>query len=176
MKKIKGAILLAMVVAVTGISSCKKDSNTTGASGKATVEASLYGFDGTGGTTFKSTAAGIVQVGTLWTLTAVKDGSNESITIVLPNVTGTGTFDLLQDNANGNGAIMAKDYTKPADGALNYSTDLPATGGMKGGGEVKITALTSTSAEGTFYIVAHNSAGKDAFVENGTFKGTLVKR
>ncbi|OOQ60708.1 hypothetical protein [Mucilaginibacter pedocola] len=174
MKKLKSAILLALIVATTGFSSCKKDSNgNTSGKGAATVKASLYGFDGTSGTTFSSTAAGIVKVGNMLTITAIKEGSKESITIVLQNVTGTGTFGLLQDNSAGHGAILSKDYTQPADGTLNYSTSLPSPTGVKGGGEVKITTLTSTTAEGTFYIVGHNSAGKDGFVENGTFSGKV---
>ncbi|MEO7211581.1 hypothetical protein [Mucilaginibacter sp.] len=173
MKKIKGVILLAMIVAVTGISSCKKDGSNNPSGGAATVKATNYGFDGTGGAAFSSTAAGIVKLGNILTITAVKDGTKESITIVLNNVTGTGTFDLLQDNTSGHGAIISKDYTKPADGTLNYSTDLPSSTGVKGGGEVKITSLTSTTAEGTFYIVGHNSAGKDGFAEQGTFTGKV---
>jgi hypothetical protein len=174
MKKIQGAILLAMMVAVTGISSCKKDSsNNPSGNGAATVKAANYGFDGTGGAAFSSTAAGIVKLGNVFTITAVKDGTKESITIVLNNVTSTGTFDLLQDNTSGHGAIISKDYTKPTDGALNYSTDNPSSTGVKGGGEVKITSLTSTTAEGTFYIVGHNSAGKDGFAEQGTFTGKV---
>ncbi len=175
--KIKGAIILAFLIAVTGIS-CKKDNSNTPATnaGKATVKANNYGFDGGGGASFSATAAGIVQVGPIFTLSAIKDGTNQSISIVLQNVTGTGTFKLDQDNADGNGAIITKDYSKPSDGTLNYSTDLPSSSGVKGGGEVKITAYSSTHAEGTFYIVAHNSAGKDAFVEQGTFTGTVNKR
>ncbi|RWY55768.1 hypothetical protein [Mucilaginibacter gilvus] len=173
MKKLKGAILLAMIVAITGMSSCKKDgtSNPTGVA--ATVKASNFGFDGTGATTFTSTAAGMVKVGNLLTISAIKDGTTQSISIVLSNVTAPGTFSLLQDNADGNGAIISKDYTKPTDTALNYSTDNASSTSVKGGGEVKITSLTSTTAEGTFYIVAHNAAGKDAFAEQGTFTGKL---
>jgi hypothetical protein len=176
MKKIKGAFIITMLIAVTGIS-CKKDDSKKeeNAAGAATVTASNYGFDGTAGASFKSTKAGIVQVGGLWTLSAIKDGSNESISIVLGNVTATGTYKLDQGNTDGNGAIMLKDY-KTATGIGSYSTDLPATGGMTGGGEVKITKLTATEAEGEFYIVAHNSAGKEAFVEQGKFTGTLNKR
>jgi hypothetical protein len=176
MKKLKGAFIITMLIAVTGIS-CKKDdaNNNNNAGGSATVTASGFGFDGTGAAAFKSTKAGIVQVGTVWTLSAIKDGSNESISLVLSNVTGTGTFSLAQDNNEGNGAILLKDYKSPT-GIGSYTTDLPATGGTKGGGEVKITKLTSTEAEGSFYVVAHNSAGKDAFVEQGKFTGTLNKR
>jgi ribosomal protein L33 len=176
MKKLKGAFIITMLIAVTVIS-CKKDDGNTddNVAGAATVTAGNYGFDGTGGASFKSTKAGIVQVGTLWTLSAIKDGSNESISIVLGNVTATGTYKLDQGNNDGNGAIMLKDYTS-ATGLGSYSTDLAATGGMTGGGEVKITKLTATEAEGEFYIVAHNSAGKDAFVEQGKFSGKLNKR
>ncbi|MET3977563.1 ribosomal protein L33 [Mucilaginibacter sp. UYP25] len=176
MKKLRHALILTMLIAVNAVS-CKKDDGGTNnnAGGSATVTASNYGFDGTAGASFKSTKAGIVQVGNLWTLSAIKDGSNESVSIVLGNVTSTGTYKLDQDNNDGNGAIMLKDFNSPT-GVGSYSTDLPATGGMKGGGEVIITKLTSTEAEGTFYIVAHNSAGKDAFVEQGKFSGTLNKR
>lgn len=177
MKKLKGILALITLIAITG-TSCKKDDagNNPSASGSATVTASNFGFDGVGATTFNSTAAGMVQVGNIFTLSAIKDGTTQSISIVLGNVTGTGTFDLLQGNTAGNGAIITKDYTKPTDATLNYSTDLPGSTSVKGGGQVKITAYTATSAEGTFYIVAHNSAGKDAFVEQGTFKGTLTKK
>lgn len=176
MKKIKGAFIITMLIAVTAVS-CKKDKtdpkdNTGGA---ATVSAGGYGFDGTNSSAFKSTKAGIVQVGTVWTLTAIKDGGSESITIVLGNVTGTGTYKLDQGNNNGNGAIMLKDY-KVADANAHYSTELPSTNGMTGGGEVIISKLTGTETEGTFYIVAHNAAGKEAFVEQGKFSGTLNKR
>jgi hypothetical protein len=172
MKKLRHAFILTMLIAVTTVS-CKKDDGTnpdTNAGGAATVSASNYGFDGTAGAAFKSTKAGIVQVGNLWTLSAIKDGSNESISIVLGNVTATGTYKLDQGNNDGNGAIMLKDY-KTATGVGSYTTDLPATGGMTGGGEVKITKLTATETEGEFYIVAHNSAGKEAFVEQGKFTG-----
>jgi ribosomal protein L33 len=176
MKKIKHAFILTMLIAVTAVSCKKDDSNKDGnVAGAATVSASNYGFDGTAGASFKSTKAGIVQVGGLWTLSAIKDGSNESISIVLGNVTSTGTYKLDQGNNDGNGAIMLKDY-KTATGVGSYTTDLPATGGMTGGGEVKITKLTATETEGEFYIVAHNSAGKEAFVEQGKFTGKLNKQ
>lgn len=175
-KKIKGAVILAMLVAVTAVS-CKKDkTEDPSANGSATVTATNYGFDGSGNAAFKSTAAGIVQVGKVWTLAAIKDGTTQSITIVLSNVNGTGTYNLLQDNADGNGAIITKDYTKPGDATLSYTTDLASSTNVKGGGEVKITKLTDTEAEGTFYIVAHNSAGKDAFAEGGKFSGKLNKQ
>jgi hypothetical protein len=176
MKKIKGAVVIALLIAITGISCKKDDATTNNGGGAATVTATNYGFDGTGGAEFKSTAAGIVKVGNLFTLTAVKDGSNQSITIILPNVTATGKYDLLEGNADGNGAIMSKDYKSPADGTLNYTTEAVVAAGMRGGGEVNITKLTATEAEGTFYIIAHNSAGKEAFVENGKFTGTVTTK
>lgn len=176
MKKLRHAFILTMLIAVTAVSCKKDDANTNNnAGGAATVTAGGFGFDGAGGAAFKSTKAGIVQVGTVWTLSAIKDGSNESISIVLSNVTGTGTYKLDQGNNDGNGAILLKDYKSPT-GLGSYSTDIAATGGMTGGGEVKITKLTGTEAEGEFYIVAHNSAGKEAFVEQGKFTGTLNKR
>jgi len=177
MKNLKSAIAVVMLIAVTAVS-CKKDDaapDITGG-GSATVTATNYGFDGTGGAEFKSTAAGIVKVGNIFTLTAVKDGGNQSVTIILPNVTATGKYDLLEGNADGNGAIISKDYKSPADGALNYTTDAVVAAGARGGGEVNITKLTATEAEGTFYLVAHNSAGKEAFVEGGTFKGSLTTK
>ncbi|RYU89272.1 hypothetical protein EWM62_13105 [Mucilaginibacter terrigena] len=175
MKKLKNAFILTMLIAVTAVS-CKKDDNVKASTGAVTVKASNYGFDGVNGTNFTSTKAAIVQVGNLWTLTAIRDNGNESITIVLGNVTGAGTFSLDDTNNDGNGAVLLKDYTKTADPTLNYSTAYAATGGMTGGGEVKITKLTDTEAEGTFYIVAHTQAGKEAFVEQGTFTGKVTKQ
>ena len=176
MKKLKHAFILTMLIAVTAVSCKKDDGDVKSSAGAVTVTAGNYGFDGVNGTNFKSSKAAIVQVGTLWTLTAIRDNGNESITIVLGNVTAAGTFDLSQGNNVGNGAILLKDYTKTADPLLNYSTDFPATGGMTGGGQVKITKLTDTEAEGEFYIVAHTQAGKEAFVEQGKFTGKLTKQ
>ncbi|MBB5397080.1 MULTISPECIES: hypothetical protein [unclassified Mucilaginibacter] len=175
MKKLKHAFILTMLIAVTAVS-CKKDDDVKASTGSVTVTAANYGFDGVNGSNFKSTKAAIVQVGNLWTLTAIRDGGNESITIVLGNVTAAGTFDLDEDNTDGNGAVLLKDYTKTADPLLNYSTGYSATGGMKGGGQVKITKLTDTEAEGEFYIVAHTQAGKEAFVEQGKFTGKVTKQ
>jgi hypothetical protein len=173
MKATLKTLVLSLVIAIT-FSGCKKsdDANTaTGASGSVT--AANFGFDGGTTSAFKSTAAGMVKVGNLLTISAIQDGTPVSITIILGNVTATGTYSLDKGNTQGNGAIISKDHTKPSDTALNYSTDNTNATGTIGGGQVIITKLTATEAEGTFYIVAFNSAKKDAFAEQGKFSGKL---
>lgn len=172
MKTTFTSLMLSFVIAIT-FSSCKKSDSEINTGVSATVTAANFGFDGGATSAFKSTAAGMVKVGNILTITAVQDGTPVSITIVLNNVTATGTFSLDKGNAQGNGAIVTKDYTKPSDTNLNYSTDNTNATGTIGGGQVVITKLTATEAEGTFYIVAFNGAKKDAFVEQGKFTGKL---
>lgn len=175
MKKIfLGALFLAGT-----LSACKKDDSTpavTPTGGNATVTATNYGFDGSNSGRFSSTAAGITQTTvagiTTFSISAIKDGGKESITIiVLKKITATGKITFGPDLANGGITIM-KDYTKPGDLTQSYSTDNNGTS-MKGGGEINITSINGNEVEGTFYAVAHNNAQKEAFAEQGTFKGTI---
>lgn len=172
MKTTIKTLILSLMLAVT-FSACKKNDDTSATGTKALVTAANFGFDGGATSAFKSTAAGMVKVGNLLTITAVQDGTPVSITVILGNVTATGTYSLDKGNTQGNGAIIAKDYTKPTDTGLNYSTDNTSSTGMIGGGQVIITKLTATEAEGTFYIVAFNGAKKDALAEQGKFSGKL---
>lgn len=179
MKKVTIGVLTLMMFV---LASCKKDNNTntpaTGGAtgGSATVTAGNYGFDGAAGLgKFSSTKAGILQVTagglTTFSVVAIKDGSNESVSIVLLQKAAVGKVAIGSSLSNG-GIIISKDYTKPADLTLNYSTDRDGTN-TRGGGEVNITKVDGNAVEGTFYAVAYNSAGKEAFVEQGTFKGTI---
>jgi hypothetical protein len=173
MKLVIKTILFSLVLAVT-FSGCKKSDTVTANVGvAATVTASNFGFDGGTTSAFKSTTAGMVRLGNIFTITAIQDGTPVSVSIVLGNVTATGTFSLNKGNTQGNGAIISKDYSKPTDTNLNYSTDNVNATGTIGGGQVVITKLTATEAEGTFYIVAYNGAKKDAFVEQGKFTGKV---
>jgi hypothetical protein len=164
-------VLLALVI--SGLTSCKKDSTTPKAGVAASVTADNYGFDGSGGAAFKSTQAGIVVAAGTFTVSAIKDGTTQSMSIVLIGATTTGTYSLDQGNTAGNGALITKDYTKPTDNTLSYSTDNDDLHGVKGGGKVVITKLTSTEAEGTFYFTGYNSAGKAGFAEQGKFSGKI---
>ena len=166
-------ILLLFMIALT-ISACKKTDSTviTATGTAAVVTGQNFGFDGAAGVAFNSNTAAIVKVGTLITISAIQDGTSNAIKIVINNVTAAGTFVLDKDNTQGNGAIITKDNNKPTDNTLNYSTD-NTSGVNKGSGQVKITSLTGTDAEGTFNIVAYNSAGKAATVSQGTFKGHI---
>ncbi|RYZ98750.1 MAG: hypothetical protein EOP47_18570 [Sphingobacteriaceae bacterium] len=163
--------ILFLALAAVSFSSCKKDSDKKVSKGKfATVTVKRYAFDGGAAAEFKSTAAVIAVAGPIFTFTAVKDGLKESITIALYGKIGVGTYSLDQDNASGNGAVMFKDFNKSSDPTYAYST-----GEQRGdGGEVKITKLTDTEIEGTFFIVAHNSAGKGAYAEQGSFSGAIT--
>jgi len=172
----KKAILSILTVAVLFTSACKKDnSNVTTTGAAATVTAGNYGFDGSASLgKFSSTKAGITQTTaagiTTFTISAIKDGSNESISLVLLKKAAVGKVQFGPTLANG-GIIISKDYTKAGDGAVNYSTDNSGT--MAGGGEVNFTKVDGNSVEGTFYAVAYNNARKEAFVEQGTFKGSI---
>jgi len=113
-----------------------------------------------------------VAAGT-FSISAIKDGTTQSLSIVLLGATTTGTYSLDQGNSAGNGAVITKDYTKPTDNTLSYTTDNDDGHGIKGGGKVVITKLTSTEAEGTFYFTGYNSAGKAGFTEQGKFSGKI---
>jgi hypothetical protein len=160
-----------LFVTVSFVACKKSDPASTSAAGTAAVvTAQSLSFDGATGIAFNSNAGGIVKVGNLITIGAVQDGTSNSIRIVLSNVTGTGTFSLNKDNTQGNGAIISKDYNKPSDINLNYSTDNGGSG-LTGRGSVTITKLTATDAEGTFDISGYNASGKNAAATQGTFKG-----
>jgi hypothetical protein len=173
----KKTILSIFALAVLLTTACKKDDNTGGTAtgGAATVTAGNYGFDGSASLgKFSSTKAGITQTTagaiTTFSVTAIKDGSNESITLLLLKKAAAGKLPLGPGQANG-AIIISKDYTKAGDGALNYSTD--NSGINAGGGEVNFIKVEGNNVEGTFYAVAYNNARKEAFVEQGSFKGTI---
>ncbi|MBC7399159.1 MAG: hypothetical protein H7289_04375 [Mucilaginibacter sp.] len=180
MKTLNKAFYIILAFAAT-LGACKKDSTTsttttTGAS--ATVTASGYGFDGANSGKFNSTKAGITQTTvaglTTFTISAIIDGGNTSIGIVvLQKITTTGKITFSPTLSNG-GITISKDYTKPADRTVNYTTDQNSTT-VKGGGEINITKISGNSVEGTFYAVAHNSTGAEAYIEQGTFTGTIVQ-
>lgn len=171
-------ITIMLIILATGFLSCKKEKsdNADSGNGSATVTATNYGFDGGSSGKFSSTKAGIIQTTvagqSTFAITAIKDGSNESMTItVLKKVASTGKITFGPSQNNG-GIVLSKDYTKPGDGLLNYSTDNSGSG-IVGGGEINVTALNGNAVEGTFYAVAFNSRGDKAFAEQGTFKGTI---
>jgi hypothetical protein len=172
----KKLLITVLTLSALSISACKKDkADETATGGSATVTAGNYGFDGNSSLgKFSSTKAGITQVSaggiTTFSVTAIKDGSNESITIILLKPAALGKVQFGPSLSNG-GIIISKDYTKAADGTLNYSTD--NSGAMQGGGEVNFTKVDGSNVEGTFYAVAYNNARKEAFAEQGTFKGTI---
>jgi hypothetical protein len=177
MKKLTLGVLMLMAVIVT---SCKKDSdNSASASGAATVTAGNYGFDNSASLgKFSSTKAGITQttVGgvSTFTITAIKDGSNESITLVLlQKITAVGKITFGSSLSKG-GLTLSKDYTKPADLSLNYSSDRNSGfNASTGGGELNVTKLDGNKIEGTFYAVVYTANGREAFVEQGSFSGTI---
>ncbi|RVU02076.1 hypothetical protein EOD41_09005 [Mucilaginibacter limnophilus] len=171
-------ILIMLLVATASLTACKKDDDkkkeeATG--GNATVTAGNYGFDGGNAGKFSSTKAGMVQVTaagqTTFTVTAIRDGGNESITIILLQKAAVGKYRIGPQDDNG-GIMISKDYAKAGDAALNYSTDLSGTN-MAGGGEINITKVEGNTVEGTFYAVAYNGNQKEAFAEQGSFKGIL---
>jgi hypothetical protein len=171
-------IMIMLLVATASLTACKKDNDgkkeeATG--GNATVTAGNYGFDGGTAGKFSSAKAGITQVSaaglTTFTVTAIRDGGKESITIILLQKAAVGKYRIGPQDDNG-GIIISKDYTKAGDASMNYSTDLSGTN-MAGGGEISITKVDGNTVEGTFYAVAYNSSQKEAFAEQGSFKGTI---
>jgi hypothetical protein len=174
----KNQLIIAALCIATCFSSCKKEDKEPEVSlaAGATVTASSYGFDGGNSGKFSSTKAGIVQVTvggiTTFTISAIKDGSNESIALViLKKISTTGKVSFGPALSNG-GLIISKDYNKPADLSLNYSSD-NSSRLMQGGGEINVTKLEGNNIEGTFSAVCFNNAEKESFVEQGTFKGTI---
>lgn len=173
MKKLSN---IALILFIGFTSACKKSKeDPNGSGGLATVTASAYGFDGSSSLgKFSSTKAGITQTTlagiTTFTISAIKDGSKESITIILFKKAAVGKTTIGSSLDNG-GIELSKDYTKPADLELRYSTD--NNGRMQGGGEVNITKVDGNYVEGTFYAVAYNNSKKEAFAEQGTFKGNI---
>lgn len=173
MKKIK-TTLLALTILTTIFASCKKDEETPEAIATVTVTTSLLGFDGVNGTAFKSTTAKVTKAGNTYTLVAGEDGAKRGITIVLNNITATGTYTLDKGNAALNIATLTKDNTS-TDATLSYKTDGVSTTGVIGGGSVIISKLSDTEIEAKFFIIAYNTAKKESFVENGAFTGKLTK-
>lgn len=169
---------MAFVVSGLLLGGCKKDKKDDEvSSGSSTVKVERLGIGSGAYSQFTSTKAGIAQVTaggvTVFTITAIKDGSNECITAVINHkITATGTIDLSYNNTEGSGITYAKDYTKPADAALNYKTTNYGTA-YKGGGRLVITKLDGDKVEGDFSFSAYNSAGESAWAENGTFSGTI---
>lgn len=169
-----------MMMLIAVLSACKKDKTDpdNAAGGNATVTASNYGFDNGSSGKFSSTTAGIVQTNlpavvgidpSTFSITAIKDGTKESLNIIVfKKVTATGVIKFGAKLSGNGGATLTKDYTKPTDKEINYSTD-----NATGGGELNITKIEGKNVEGTFYFVAFNSTGKQAFAEQGTFKGVI---
>ena len=170
--------LLAIIVAATVFTSCKKKDNepeTASGNGKLTVE--RYGVDNGALAKFSSTTVGITQTTiagiTTFAISAIKEGSNESINIIVPRkIATTGKITFAYNDSSAGAITYTKDYTKPADGSLNYRTDA-SNSTTKGGGELNITKFDGNTIEGTFYFVTINSAGKEAWGENGSFSGTI---
>lgn len=163
----------------TVLISCHRDDdentteNSTG--GSATLTAEHYGFDGGNAGKFSSTKAGIVKTSaagmTILTISAIRDGGNESINMVLyGDVTAPKTYTL--GSGSQNGIIMRKDYQNVTDMAKSYSTDNNGTS-MTGGGEVKITSISGNKIEGTFTAICYNNARSEAYAEQGKFSGTI---
>lgn len=171
-------LLFYFIAASVTIVSCNRNdddsTNGTESGGSATLTAERYGFDGASAGKFTSQKAGIVKTsaaGTILTISAVRDGGNESINIVLYGEPATNkTYTL--GNGSQNGIIIRKDYLNVSDQAKSYSTDNNGNN-MTGGGEVKITALNGNTIEGTFYAVGFNNAKSEAYAEQGKFSGTV---
>ncbi len=173
-------LLFYFVAAFITVISCNRNDddnndNGTNTGGSATLTAERYGFDGGSAGKFTSQKAGIVKTSaagnTILTISAIRDGGNESINIVLyGDPASNKTYTL--GNGSQNGIIMRKDYLNVSDQAKSYSTDNNGNN-MTGGGEVKITSLNGNTIEGTFYAVGFNNAKSEAYAEQGKFSGKV---
>lgn len=149
------------------------DENSSG--GNATLIADNYGFDGAHLGKFSSTKAGIVRTSasgmTIITISAIRDGGNESINMVLyGDVAVNKTYAL--GSGSQNGIVIRKDYQNVTDQAKSYSTDNNGAT-LTGGGEVKITVVNGNNIEGTFYAIAFNNVKSEGYAEQGKFSGTI---
>lgn len=149
------------------------DEPTAGAS--ATLTAEQYGFDGAHSGKYTSTKAGIVRTSaagmTIISISAIRDGGNESINMVLyGDVAVNKTYAL--GSGSQSGIIIRKDYQNVTDQSKSYSTDNNGAN-MTGGGEVKITSVNGNKIEGTFYAVGFNNAKSEAYAEQGKFSGMI---
>lgn len=178
MKKLFFYLFVGLTITTTLISCNRNDEdnsnseNITGAS--ATVTAENYGFDGNRSGKFSSTKAGIVKTSvagmTILTISAIRDGGNESINMVLYGDVKAQTYSL--GNGSQNGIVIRKDYQNITDQSKSYSTDNNGNN-LTGGGEVKITSVNGNKIEGTFYAVGFNNAKSEAYAEQGKFSGTI---
>lgn len=174
----KKYLFASLILTLTIFNACKKDETAPEdtATGSGTLTIANYGVDGGSAAKFTSNKVGITQTTvngiTTFAISAIKDGSNESINILVPRkIASTGKITFAYNDAS-SGITYSKDYTKPADATLNYTT-AAYNSTTKGGGELNITKLEGNKIEGTFYFVAINSNGKEAWAENGSFNGTI---
>ena len=170
--------LLAGLFMTTVFISCHRnddeDNSGNNSGGSATLTADNYGFDGGNAGKFSSTKAGRVKTSaagmTILTISAIRDGGNESINMVLYGDVKVQTYTL--GNGSQNGIVIRKDYQNVTDQAKSYSTDNNGAN-LTGGGEVKITSVNGNKIEGTFYAIAFNNARSEAYAEQGKFSGTI---
>ena len=175
----QNALILLIAFFTMTLFSCKKDSTPADATGNSAIVTGSYGFDGAAGTVFYSSKAGIIQntvAGiTSFSISAIRDGGNESITIIgFQNITGPTTINFSSSLNNG-GTTISKNYNMAADQTINYTTDNNGSAGALGGAQLKVVSYDGTNIEGTFYAVAYNNSGRVAFVEQGTFKGKVTR-
>lgn len=177
MKKLFFYLLAGIFMTTVFISCNRNDDEETGGNstgGSATLTAEQYGFDGAHSGKFSSTKAGIVKTSaagmTILTISAIRDGGNESINMVLYGDVKVQTYTL--GSGSQNGIIIRKDYQNVTDQAKSYSTDNNGAN-LTGGGEVKITSVNGNKIEGTFYAIGFNNAKSEAYAEQGKFSGTI---
>jgi len=171
--------LFAALFMTTILISCNRndddDNGGNNSGGSAALTAEQYGFDGGHSGKFSSTKAGIVKTSaagmTIITISAIRDGGNESINMVLyGDVAANKTYVL--GSGSQNGIVIRKDYQNVTDQTKSYSTDNNGTT-LTGGGEVKITSVDGNKIEGTFYAIAFNNLKSEAYAEQGKFSGTV---
>lgn len=154
MKKIKTLLLLFSIVAL-GLTSCKKDSETT-AEANAALTVKVNG-------TAKSSTGPVV---------ATIYQSEKTLQILGQFSTTEGVSIMIQDFKVGEFNVATDDvlvvYTNGTTGSLSTTF-------MGDTGKVKITSITDTKVTGTFEFVGSNDSEQTKTLTEGKFEASIVK-
>jgi hypothetical protein len=157
-------LALALLAATSSLTACGGDDGGTGPTpgGSKSMQASVAGVQWTA----NPLAISAVRSGTVLTIAGsdIKAGTTTQININLPNVTGTGVFQL---NPNFAGQLALLTITTGTTPSVWTTALSPATG------SISISTLTTERVAGTFSFTAQASPGTPAtsqrVVSSGTF-------
>ncbi len=161
-------LLLAILVVITLLQSCKKDSGgtTTYAStqGRVTATGGLtFDISGTNTVFSRKTTATIdsIYIGAAITITPSITGAG----FILKNISTPGTYSLAASSTSQNAAAG---YYAGSNSADSYSSTFTATNP----GTITVSTISATAIEGTYTTTVTNYLGT-AITFSGTFKGSF---